>query len=358
MRKPFIAVIAALSLLPLGVTPAVAEPEPDGVIWQASGPVTSGQITGTIASNNDYDWYMFYAASQTQLTVTLPQLNCSEVSVRLKDTSGSEIDYAYFSSSQPRTIKYSTGMGTNRYFLTVSGSACATPYVVSLSPATSLVSGPGMPTATTPTGEPNEAATQAIGLLAGDTIYTGQIDTQNDEDWFTFYASAAFTIEATLATGCNGNPAVRLLNADQDEVDYLYPSLNRYSRITYTPAAWAQFFIRIHYGQGCAYRFSISPASALQAGPPPAPTPPAPLTGITKRKTRTTVVVYWPAIGGATGYQYRILKGRKVGPWKNTGNAWVSIKKKRIPRKKGLRVQVQPVNSVGAGGSQIIRIKR
>lgn len=358
MHKPLIAVIAALSLLPLGFSPAAAEPEPDGVIWQATGPVTSGQITGTIASNNDSDWYMFYAASQTQLTVTLPQLNCSSIVVRLRDANGAEIDSAYSSSSQPRTIKYSTGMGTNRYFLTVSGTACATPYVVSLSPTAALVPGPGMPTATTPTGEPNEAAAQAVGLLAGDVIYTGQMDTQNDEDWFTFYASAAFTIEATLAAGCNGNPAVRLLNADQDEVDAFYPSVDRYSRISYTPERWAQFFIRIHYGQGCVYRFSISPASAIQAGPPPAPTPPAGLTGITKRKTRTTVVVYWPAVGGATGYQYRILRGRKVGKWKSTGNAWVSIKKKRIPRKKGLRVQVQPFNSVGPGGSQIIRIKR
>ena len=74
MRKGLILTLSLIVSL-LGAAPAVAEPEPDNWIWQATGPVTSGSITGTIASNNDHDWYMLYVASQSQLTITLQASN-------------------------------------------------------------------------------------------------------------------------------------------------------------------------------------------------------------------------------------------------------------------------------------------
>lgn len=358
MRK---ALVLTLSLIVglLGASPAVAEPEPDDWIWQASGPVMSGSITGTIASYNDYDYYMFYAASQTQLVVTLqPWASCDfNRMVTLKDSDGVTITDAYFGSG-PRTIKYTTPVGTNRFFLLVYGtSGCGSTYNISLSPTSALLAGPAMPSATLATGEPNESAAQPQGPLSADVIYTGQIETRNDEDWFTFYASAAFSLEGTIGSGCDidFSPKLVLRDADQDSVDYFSVLSGRYRRISYSPPGWKQYFIQVIGGQGCGYRFSLSPASAIQSGPAPTPVAPAPMSGLTYRKTKKTVVVYWSAISGATGYQVRVRKNSTWGAWKSTANTWMSYKRSRLP--KTVKVQARAINGAGAGAAQTIKVR-
>ena len=361
IKRLFI-VLFALALLPTG--PAFAEPEPDNWIWQATGPITNGQFSGTIPSDNDNDWYMFYAASQTQLTITLAPNACPSYLAFYGTNGGSRIDGTAGSTTTPRTITYTTALGTNRYFIRMyeySDSCQTDAYSVSMTPVSGLMSGPPMPTATTSTGEPNESAAQAWGPLAGDTIYTGTLETQNDVDWLYFYASAAFDLTAISSTECDGYARLRSSNEGYGTISGTGYTYNSYSHLTFTPAEWKRYYLEMTGNTGCTWRISISPASAIQSGPAPvtpAPTPPSAMAGLTYRKTKRAVVVYWPAITGATSYQIRTIKGSKVSGWSPTTSTWKSYKKKSIPRKKGMRVEVQPLNDVGAGTSQVIRVKR
>lgn len=354
MRKVLILTLALIASV-LGAAPVSAEPEPDNWIWQATGPVTSPTITGTIASNNDYDWYMIYAASQSQLAITLQTSTCgSDHSLTLYDSTGSQITYRYGSQTKPSTINYTTGIGTTRYFLRMRGS-CIGAYRVDVSPAAALLGGSPMPNNTVKTGEPNENADQAQGPLAADVVYVGAGETSNDEDWFYFYASAAFNVTATSGDTCDGS--ITLYDKDRDQITYRYYDENTFDTIAHTPTSWQLHYLRVRSDcAGGAYRFSISPASAIQAGPAPAPTAPAPMTGLAYRKTKKTVVVYWSAISGATGYQVRMRKGSKWGAWKSTANTWKSYKRKKLP--KVTKVRARATNAVGSGAAQTIRVRR
>ena len=364
MRKTLVLVLSLVVGL-FGAPPAVADPEPDNWIWQAVGPVTTPTITGSVASSNDVDWYMFYAASQTQLSLTVGANPCgSDLDVYLYSSDGSYLRGMYADSRRPTTVTYTTPIGVNQYFMSVDGQ-CDDDYRIDIAPATGLVSGAPMPTVTVPTGEPNESADQAQGPLKGGTIYTGITETSNDEDWFYFFASSAFSVTTTAGTRCDGD--VTLYDEDRDYLSSDYIEVNEYSRITYTPASWQAFYLDLDSDcVGGAYRFSISPVSAIRGGPAPAPTAPAPtapapsapapMNGLTYRKTRKKVVVYWSAVPGATGYQVRVRKGSKWRAWKFTANTWKSYKRKKMP--KAMKVRARATNAVGAGATQTIRVRR
>ncbi len=348
------AVAAALLVLPVG--PAQAESEPDNWIWQAAGPVTSSSISGTIASTNDVDFYLLRIASQTQLTLTVLPDGCNgSFDVSLRDADGDYIGSTGSSDSQSQTIKYTTQAGTGDYYVRVGGNCLTKPYSIQISPSTSLLGGPGVPTSTTPTGEPNETAQQATGPLSGDIVYTGSLDTSNDEDWFAFWANAAFTV-TTTATGGNCSTSLTVFDSDVDYVGGTSASENLIRHFSHTPDGWHMFYLRAEANcVGAGYRFSLSPASAIPLVGPPAPTAPAALPGIGKRKTRTTVVAYWGVATGATSYQVRLHRKHSNSRWKSTSNAWFSIKKHGLRKKTWL--QVRAVNGVGPGPIASIRLK-
>src|SRR4051794_8810004 len=110
--KLLVAMLALALSLALAA-PALADTEANDVISQAEGPVGGGTpITGTIGTPDDVDYYVFYAASQQQLHVTVddltsPDSGCLEHS--LYDTEGS-----------PLPDDYTTASGTNRYFIALS----------------------------------------------------------------------------------------------------------------------------------------------------------------------------------------------------------------------------------------------
>ena len=218
-----------------------------------------------------------------------------------------------------------------------------------------VLGGPGVPTSTTPTGEPNETAQQAAGPLSGDIVYTGSLDTSNDEDWFAFWANAAFTV-TTTATGGNCSTSLTVFDSDVDYVGGTSASENLIRHFSHTPDGWQLFYLRAEANcVGAGYRFSLSPASAIPLVGPPAPTAPAALPGIGKRKTRTTVVAYWGVANGATSYQVRLHRKHSNSRWKSTSNAWFSIKKHGLRKKTWL--QVRAVNGVGPGPIASIRLK-
>jgi hypothetical protein len=171
-------VVAALVALAATPAAALADAEPNDFIWQAEGPFAGGTtVSGSIASPDAGDWFVFYAAAQQQLHLT--SSGCPEV--RLKDTDGAPLD-----SDHTTPVG-----GISRYFVHVGyGDDCETPspaYAFRVDPAGAVVGGPSAKLAPTPTGEPNEGPGQAQGPLQAGPLYTGARETSNDQDWFKLY---------------------------------------------------------------------------------------------------------------------------------------------------------------------------
>lgn len=357
----FITVLALL-LSPLALGPAAAEPEPDGSIWQASGPVMDGQIRGSIASGNDDDWFMFYAASQTQLTITIQPNSCrngmtgQQYAITLRNSRGDEINSRSFSSSV-QTMTYTTPTGTNQYFINVWARGLSCPsnpgYSASISPVSSLVWGSPMPTATTPTGEPNESAAQAQGPIWADTVYTGALETSNDQDWFAFWANGAFMVQMTESRGCGGDYAI--YDSQQRYVAGDGYTWNWFSQSTYTPSDWGMFYLKITGDcAGSGYRFSLWPSSSIQAGPKPLPVAGG-IPWAKYRKSSRSLVVYWPAATNATSYWITYRIGAQSSRTVQTANTWLSFPRKA--GKRGLYFSVTATAPGGAGPVSNWRIK-
>lgn len=370
--KSLLAFFATLLLIPLGLGPAAAEPEPDNWIWQASGPVLNGQIRGSIASGNDDDWFTFYAASQSQLTITLQPNKCQGFftdgySVLLINEMGGVISSTRFLSSSTKTLTYTTPVGTSQYFIQVDSRGLFCPssagYAVDITPVAALVAGSPMPTSSVPTGEPNETSQQAMGgaPLSGGVIYTGTTDTSNDADFFPFWASGPFFIRATSGDGCDGD--FTLYDSTGKAIRGTDYYSNGFTDISYSPPAWTSFTVQFDSDcTGGAYRFVIWPPESIPLGPPPVAAPPPTPAGvpwIKSRKGRKTVVVYWGPAAGATSYSFLWMPaGQNQFRTLNTSGTWASFKRKRFPRS-GIFVKAVPKNAAGEGpGSQMLRIWR
>lgn len=174
--------IGALACAAVGgsATQAFADVEPNNIISQAEGPIAGGvPIDGNLATINDIDYYVFYAASQQQIHLTSSILSGQSsycLDVTLLGTDG------YVLSSN-----YTTPIGVNRYFIRVESDSCAAVnYRFQVDPPAAVTTGPALDHTVTETAEPNETPGQASGPLAANVNYTGVHETTNDEDWFYF----------------------------------------------------------------------------------------------------------------------------------------------------------------------------
>ncbi len=317
-----------------------------------------GQFKGTWSTDNDADWATFYVASQTQLTITL-QTNACYNDLTFLDDHGNYLNSASFSKSGPKTITYTTPVGTRQFFLAAFvdeptfGKACIGPYSVTISPASALVGGPPMPQTTVPTGEPNETADQAAGPLLGETIYTATQDTENDVDWFAFWANSSFLLRTTSGSLTSGS--VTLYDANRDFIDSTYSRVNEYLDITYTPADWGMFYVRVDSDYlGTQTRFALSPSSSIQTGPKPLPVAGA-IPWITFRKSKKKVVVYWGAAPNATSYNVSYTRKGMTAQMRSTTAAWTTFPRKWARR--GLTVTALGVAPGGGGPSAAVKVK-
>jgi hypothetical protein len=255
---------------------AGADAEPNNALWQAEGPISGGvDVTGTLATSDDVDWYSFYAQPQQQLHLT---------GAADDEPDGSCIDM-YDSDGQGVPSDYTTPAGgVRRYFVSV-GYGCSGPgYHFRIDPASAFTTGPAMP-APVGTGEPNESRDQGSGPLAGATTYTGAIQTQNDQDWFYLYTTPGthqLDIAVTgIPSSCSSTPTVRLQNGDSSS-DYASPYPNRISHITRTVTGAQRLDVSVNADEdacvGDSWQFRVEPADAVTGtapGNPATPLPPA-----------------------------------------------------------------------------------
>jgi hypothetical protein len=274
-------IAAALVALLIGAPAASADVEPNNGIVQPEGPIAGGvAYTGALASDNDDDWYVFYVASQTQLDIsfTTPGSSSCSTYATFRDSDGDDIDYASASPNATDHVLYTTPVGVHRYFLVVDSGCAGATYSFSLDPAAAIVPGLGA-TPAQPTSEPNENAGQAFGPFAGGTPYAGSVDTQNDQDWFYFYAAGVtpFDLAVTRTTGgCTPYVSLYRDNSENDSIDSVSPQENTTAHIVYTPTA-GKYVIGVTAScAGASYRLQLDPAAAISLLAPPPPAPPAP----------------------------------------------------------------------------------
>ena len=280
-RRSRLLVLAVAALLTLPAA-ATADVEPNDGITQAEGPLSGGTAySGAITTDNDRDWYSFYASSQTQLdvAVTVPADSACGIAVDLRDTDGQSIDDLYTSKGTTEHFRYTTGTGTNRYLLSFAPGCLSSKYQFTLTPAGSIVAGPGR-AASQGTPEPNESEDQASGPLSGGQLYSASIDTDNDNDFFFFYSSGTEPFDVSLTTAMSCAPYAELSGPGTNSVDNdVSLSQNTTAHIKMTPPGPEKYVLKVSGGcAGSAYEFRVDPPSAITTSPPPDPsvTPPPP----------------------------------------------------------------------------------
>jgi hypothetical protein len=278
--KWWTAVATALVAMALAAPAANADREPNDGITQVEGPVGGGvTYSGAIGTVNDWDWYFFYATSQTQLDISLttPGDSPSGCSSRLelRTTNGYFVDDISAGRNATTHLRYTTAVGTNRYLLVLRG-CDNTRYQFRIDPGAAIVSGPA-PVVPTPTGEPNEFAAQAIGPLAPSTPYLGSLDTQNDIDWFYFHTAGPFGFDLSLIAAGAGSCSVSAVLYQGDGssfVDDVSAKANTIAHLLTTAPGAATYWIKVTGCTGDAYHLQLDPPSAISLTPPPPPPPP------------------------------------------------------------------------------------
>lgn len=344
MRTPMtLFCAAALCLTPFA--PAAAEPEPDNALWEATGPVQTDTITGTVVDTSDSDWYMLYASANTPLTLTL-QPSCKYQKVTLGDETGQPLAEISGDATLPKSLTHQTAAADTQYLIRVSirNNLCAgSPYTVNLSPSSSLLPGAPMPTAT-PMGESGDD----VGPLTGDVWYQAELPV-GDQDSYFMYADSPLTVKG-VNSGCE-------VNVDVGGGSMMFGS--RISTLAYSPGVWDKVRLTFsrseNYNVGCVYRFLIAPASAVKSGPRPLAPPTTKVQGLTYKKIGKRVIVRWKALPGAIGYEFRYALRGKYVQWGFIHRTRTSFKVKVVP-KKGMKVQVRARNDDGAGPKRTIRV--
>ncbi len=279
-------VIAALLLTLVAMlgsaATARADVEPNNVISYAEGPINGAVYTGSLATSDDVDFYVFYTLSQQQIHLDWDPLTADPygcLDVEMLDANGSRID-----------SDYTTPVGPNRFFVRVGhdDSDCAAiQYRYQITPGSAFTTGLALDKNLAPTSEPNETPGQAIGPLGADINYVGAKETENDEDWFFFWVpSGTHQVEiSTTAPASSCGSEIRLYTDSVDSyADSAYASQSTFSRISQTLTGPAKYYLSASTDRYCPlgqrWQFRIETASAISlvdpTPPPPPPTPEVP----------------------------------------------------------------------------------
>lgn len=272
------AALLAVCLLLAGAAVASADVEPNDVISQAEGPIAGGvAVTGTFGAPDDFDYYVFYVQGQQQ--IHLQQTMPDGCIATLLDTDGGTLP-----------DDFTTPTGTNRYFVVVGrrydfNDCTGASYSFRIDPASAVVAGPAIDRSFVQTGEPNESPAQAIGPLAGGVNYRGSIDTNNDQDWFSFFvAPGVHQVDISVTDPLNeGNCSAWVaLGSSPDFYGPLSASGDwaTYGHVRTTLSGPASY--QLSASTSCTFgswQFRIDPPDALTPTletppPPPAPAPP------------------------------------------------------------------------------------
>jgi hypothetical protein len=270
-------------LLATGSAIAAGLYEPNENIDQTAGPFPGDTtVSGMLETTTDRDWYRIRIIGGQQIAFTASVGSatgntCFGTAWSLKDYFGQELDGGYFVTTDGKAsshvFRYTTPPADGTYYVVWSPSqgGINCPYSWSVSPAATVTTAepPAPPELTTT--EPNETDMQAFGPLAGDTRYSGAIDTSNDRDLAFFYAKRAtqITVELTGLGACN-SPSQRdvVVYGPFGSTASTAASNNSRGVKTFTPAPYGgRYGVNVTAPLGCRWQVQLSPTSAVSATP-------------------------------------------------------------------------------------------
>lgn len=273
-----IAAVCALTALAVPAV-AMADVEPNDGITEAEGPLAGGiAYAGTVANENDRDTYFFYVNGQQQIDIRVTETGGAGcIESRFGGPDNEELDEdSIFAEGESHDFTYSTPPGVTRFYLEVRGRCSSEArYAFTISP-TAAITGGGPTLMSNPTTEPNENAEQAFGPLVGGVAYTGEIQTQNDEDWFKLYtAPGTQQIDVAYTSIGECSPEAELKGPGEYDDLSNYASFDEWQHFTATSASASAYYVRFTRGcVGSRYEFVVNPPGALTLSPPPPPAPP------------------------------------------------------------------------------------
>lgn len=315
-----------------------------GAMAETPGPSTT--ITGDTRDGTFRDdWYAFAVAAGAVVTVTADPSQCPSQmypnEIELYNPLGVKVAGAPIKPTEPVSVSTLPAAQVTRYILRVKD-LCAVDYRISLGPTAAIVEGPT--SASTPlTADKNQTIYRAYGPLSGATIHTSDISIEEDVDWFTFFANGAFTLN-----GVGHSVRVAVYDDSFTQVAGGLLGHDDFTSLEIPANGWRQYFVEFwpEYEEfPRPYAFALEPASAIPLTPSPTMAAPAALKGLKVRKAKGSAIVTWPAVRGATMYQYRVRRDRGWTRWLRLGELRVTLPAPRKP----LRVQVLPSNPVGEG---------
>ncbi len=266
------AVVVALMALALAPALAMADVEPNDGIEQAEGPLAGGvDHDGTISTENDVDWYVFYISERAQMKFTLTTFKgCGRgASLDLRDASGSEFDGLF--ASEDRTEELNLTLDPGRYFITMSSTCVGNRHRFRIDPGSAVGTGPAAEPAV-PLGEPNDTREQAVGPLAHGQLYSSAIETENDVDWFTFNTGAPGPVNLALTSTGDCGVSAEVEDGAGDEVGSTFAAADRTEQIQFTAPQSDRYFVRVTGCLNATYQLRVT--GVISTSPPPSATPP------------------------------------------------------------------------------------
>lgn len=266
------AVVVALMALALAPALAMADVEPNDGIEQAEGPLAGGvNHDGTISTENDVDWYVLYISQRAQMKFTLTTFEeCGRgTSMRLRDTSGSELNGLFV--SEDRTEELNLTLDPGRYFITMESECVGNRHRFRIDPGSAVGTGPAAEPAV-PIGEPNDTREQAAGPLAHGQLYSSAIETENDVDWFTFNTGAPGPVNLALTSTGDCGVSAAIEDAAGDEVDSTFAADDRTEQIQFTAPQAERYFVRVTGCLNATYQLRVT--GVISTSPPPSAAPP------------------------------------------------------------------------------------
>jgi hypothetical protein len=283
-------VTVAACAFAIGCSTAAATPAPGAhsTLAQAEGPIPGGVQTSSSMPTGESRWYVFYVNGQQRLRIsalegagfggfTFPyREQC--LGVTLYDTDGGMFSGEPEFNDPP--LEYTTPPGLNRFFVSFEASSTTgctegpPPWMFSfeVSPASAIVSGPGVPVPVTvdpvPAGtQPNDDPTHASRSIVAGTTYAGSLVTLNDKDVFSFYSDAGHDQHLDVAATnpaldeclSTGDPVLRLeaetryelRDAAGSVIGSVTPFPNSIKHINETVAGGQQFFLTMENAESC-----------------------------------------------------------------------------------------------------------
>lgn len=252
----------------------------------------TGTVTGSLASANQQDWYVFYPATpETQVSIEVTNTlassagTCSYLAVSLLNSDGAPVASTVLSPGGSVTQMSNMGAASDRYFVELTDDNCTPTVGPDVSYQLSVASGGGgtAPSPSSASSTPGTSIGNVGSPLQGDSYYTGTLPDASSDDWYVLYKaddSNAATVRIQNTTTQATNPgctyvSVSLTNTDGNPIDSTILSQN--TAVVWPVTSGGRYFLEFtddgcNPGTRAPVTYSVEPEPSSEwANPAPFP---------------------------------------------------------------------------------------